>query len=636
MEGPRDDLKWFGEGFDGFPKRLPDDCVEYILLVIDSNLKSKKEILTRLELIRKEAQKISSNLLKNYIWQRDGFKLESNSDKGLIYLHGLTNYGDSVEDEWLVVYILRELSAQYPDLWIRVGDTDGEFLLIEAANALPRWLNPEIAENRVWIHQSSLHVIPLETGSRGSLPRNLDLHAAHDILRSSPTTLLHSLPLEEEAFYRLRNYPSQITDSLHYSQLRIPRKLAYILHELPTSIAPAVESFYLRDPIAIKALQKSQDALCFPPNDFVQVSVRFTKVLFAQVRSQQFPPPENWKKIVSEATHQSSAVVTGHSDHSRLDLGMKITCGFEMLVNDPAYQDNRAVREINLLLDDIATENVTLPSDEEIFSWEGQSRDDDEKWLDINFEDFEKELQGKRQESDPTLGPKVFGPEPPTGFGDANTKADLQKMVERFEKFMKDEDAGEDGADVDEMDIDDDGDDESGDSEDDSSDDENQDIKFDNDEFARMMREMMGLPAERLETSSGIRGQSDSLKDQEPRKDQSSEDVSEEEDRNEGEEIRKVMQMMEKELTEVGALNLEGMPNQSAHNQALALEKPTTDSDVESGSDDEVDIDLNLAKNLLESFKSQAGMAGPGGNLMGMLGVSMPRDEDDELPAKKQ
>lgn len=65
------------------------------------------------------------------------------------YLHGLTNYGDSVEDEWLIVYILRELSRQFPNVWIKVVDTDGEFLLIEAANALPRWLNPEIADNRV-------------------------------------------------------------------------------------------------------------------------------------------------------------------------------------------------------------------------------------------------------------------------------------------------------------------------------------------------------------------------------------------------------------------------------------------------------------------------------------------------------
>lgn len=72
---------------------------------------------------------------------------------GPLHLHGLTNYGDSIEDEWLIVYILRQLSNQFSNLWIKVVDTDGEFLLIEAANALPRWLNPEIADNRVsfWI-----------------------------------------------------------------------------------------------------------------------------------------------------------------------------------------------------------------------------------------------------------------------------------------------------------------------------------------------------------------------------------------------------------------------------------------------------------------------------------------------------
>jgi len=30
-----------------------------------------------------------------------------------------------------------------------VRDTDGEFLLIEAANDLPAWVSPENAENRV-------------------------------------------------------------------------------------------------------------------------------------------------------------------------------------------------------------------------------------------------------------------------------------------------------------------------------------------------------------------------------------------------------------------------------------------------------------------------------------------------------
>lgn len=68
---------------------------------------------------------------------------------GVPLLRGRTNFGDSIADEWLTVYLLRELSGHFQDAWIRVYDTDGEFLLIEAANVIPRWLNPEVAENRV-------------------------------------------------------------------------------------------------------------------------------------------------------------------------------------------------------------------------------------------------------------------------------------------------------------------------------------------------------------------------------------------------------------------------------------------------------------------------------------------------------
>lgn len=42
MDGPQDDLKWFGEGFDGFPKRLPEDTVAYILVIVDSRLTQKE------------------------------------------------------------------------------------------------------------------------------------------------------------------------------------------------------------------------------------------------------------------------------------------------------------------------------------------------------------------------------------------------------------------------------------------------------------------------------------------------------------------------------------------------------------------------------------------------------------------
>lgn len=36
---------------------------------------------------------------------------------------------------------------------IRIEDNDGEFLLIEAADYLPKWLDPDNSANRVSIHK---------------------------------------------------------------------------------------------------------------------------------------------------------------------------------------------------------------------------------------------------------------------------------------------------------------------------------------------------------------------------------------------------------------------------------------------------------------------------------------------------
>jgi hypothetical protein len=80
----QDNFPTFGEGFEGFPKRLPDDCVEYSLFIIDAKLKNNRERLAKLEAVRKEALKLTGNLLKEYIWQRDHFHLEHESKDGLL------------------------------------------------------------------------------------------------------------------------------------------------------------------------------------------------------------------------------------------------------------------------------------------------------------------------------------------------------------------------------------------------------------------------------------------------------------------------------------------------------------------------------------------------------------------------
>lgn len=43
-----------------------------------------------------------------------------------------------------------------------------------------------------------------------------------------------------------------------------------------------------------------------------------------------------------------------------------------------------------------------------------------------------------------------------------------------------------------------------------------------------------------------------------------------------------------------------------------------------------VDIELNLVKNVLESYKSQQGLPGPVGNILGQFGIVLPADADDE------
>jgi hypothetical protein len=611
------------EGFQGFQMQLPENCIEYMLFIINTQL-DNKTLLSSLEEVRKAALRLTDDLTKDYIWQRDSFNLELKRENGLTYLHGSTDYGDCVEDEWMVVYLLRELTRSFSNLWVRVADSDGEFLLVEAANVLPKWLSPEIDANRVWIHDGKLYVIPPGEGER-----SLSLPDAVKVLESKPETLVHSPFIEAEAFYRLEKYPGQISEHLHHSKVTVPRKLAYILHDRPKAIAPAIEAFYLRDAFFLRPLLSEKATLTFPPVDLVTVSVRFTKVLFAQLKSQRFEPPPAWKSLIQAA--ESEAVNGGDEAQKKLaqlEMGMKVTCGFEMLARKAAKSDNRLVREIAIVLEDLEEDgDAALPTDDDIKTWKDFDREDDESWMDINYEDFERELEGKASGRARSKGEKS------AGFGDAAAQADLKKIVSRFEAFLNDEQAGIEGAELDEMDEDDDNSDD--DEEMDLSDDDSEmdkEVSFDETQFARMMREMMGFPSEPEANNVKLPDRSSKGKDVDTGMDDDAE-------------IQQLMKQFESELKGHGALDLDPKPGKSAAIKGKAKEMPgisITPADEEAhedeSGDEEVDIDYNLAKNLLESFKGQAGLAGPAGNILSMMGFQLPRDEgeDDVVEEMKQ
>lgn len=457
----------------------------------------------------------------------------------------------------------------------------------------------------MWINRGNLVIIKArDIESARQAGETLSIQEVRRIALQEPKLLLKSDTVEGEAFYRLRNYPRQIVENMHNTVATIPRKIAFLLQRKPAYISPAIEAFYLRDPIALKPLRvKGNPNLIFQPDDLVNVGVRFPKAGYAQLKSQDFPVPAAWAGKLPQKIETES--------YSQAELGMKISCGFEMLLSDPQSRDKHAVREMKMLLEDLDTGDEILPTDEDISQWPMQV--DDEKWLDISFDDLEGELGGK----DKARGKKRGG------FGDKTAQENLQRIVAQFEQFLNDDSAGPDGAglfdegsdDTDDVDSEDDFEGEG----------EDKEASFDEQRFADMMREMMGMPADAGASGSGRVRQGNFPAMESGRVEELDSDVEEH-----GEDIRPLIQQMEAELNEYGALDLDPTPRKiDASKRDLKGKGPTKSGHMhgEPDGDAETNTDVNLARNLLESFRSQGGAAGPGGNMMGLMGLKMPRDE---------
>jgi len=89
------------------------------------------------------------------------------------------------------------------------------------------------------------------------------------------------------------------------------------------------------------------------------------------------------------------------------------------------------------------------------------------------------------------------------------------------------------------------------------------------------------------------------------------------------------MAKMEQELVEAGAIERD---RPGADTSFIYDKKGKTRGKqrVLEDDDDDANIDYAIAKNMLESLKSQGAMAGPAGNLLSSMGIKMPRDEADE------
>ncbi|XP_071505340.1 protein ecdysoneless homolog [Diadema antillarum] len=692
------------------------NVVEYDLFPNVTFQEGREDVIrSQLEELRVQLITHISPLLVDYIWQRDQFNLTLLVPTGgdcPPHLHGVTDFGDNVDDEWVIVYFLSQLTAAFPGLVACVQDNDGDFLLIEAAYHLPKWLEPETSINRVFIYDGSLHIIPKPNNPAelAFLPVGVPTksHAVQTVRHHSQRTLANSA-IREVVSERIRGFPGKIYSNFHHTHCLVPAKLATVLGHQPGLVAPAVDAFYQRDPLDLKACRVMKH---FPPQDLVMMSVKFTRCLYAQLSQQHFTPDRRsgWKLPSSSSPKFRLA-----------ELGMKLAHGFEILCANGHQGKKAEVNESKVMTpdpDDVASgvrwerflkslrekgffrgelagsrlhrelltsakrfyaETVVTQSHDQpsSSSWREPAQQifnilrtvpcdlqrlkeqeqnlpplDSDSWMELSVEELDAMIakaSGKEEAASSAHGSgALMGHEPKA---DASTDVDFDpgRVTESLKSFV-DAMSGLKGAEF-------------------PAGAGNGDIDFDASEFERAMWNILALDfrdAGRQEDDSDSDLMSDKdyqMGDDDGDDDDDDEAENDDDGGEDDEEIRELMEQMDQELarTEVGqsfekepvatgdsevwgvmdqagqALGTAGAVGPS-HSLAGRRErhKDEEEEDEDKGADGDADdayrpveVDLNLLKNILESYSSQQGLAGPASNILHSMGVRVPMNADD-------
>lgn len=344
------------------PPSISEDTIQYTLYPPPA-LAEKSSATTLAACV----QAYVSELLPNFIWHRDSFEVKVAKDidsaaarDNKWMLEGRMRVGDSIDDEWCVVWILREISKKW-DFAITVMDSDGEFLLIEAAEVLPSWVKPSNSENRVWIYSGFLHLIPFQhisapgkpkrrrkfPGSKDSddegdivgddLEEYLAIDDALKLVRDATVETRAPRTVENTVWQRTSGYPAAARSHVHTTKAYLPLDIARALSVHPSLVQKPVETFYTRDAVQLRAAHRMTR---FPPHSAVLTTIKLTRPAYAQLVGQKFFPP----KIFGCFKEREGSDVWRWRD-----TGMKLACGFEMIYQESKSRTDTASKTSEVL-----------------------------------------------------------------------------------------------------------------------------------------------------------------------------------------------------------------------------------------------------------------------------------------------
>lgn len=631
--------------FFGKHSRLPDDTVFYAIYP-DFSLSAVSSAAAEQQLQSLHLQILStlSPLISDYIWQHEPFSLSISSSDSIPHLHGKVKFGDNLDDEWFVVFLLFEVSRTFPSLSIRVWDTDGEFLLIEAAFHLPRWLNPENSTNRVFIRQNEVHIIPRKQfSSTPTLKDALKFLIEHREITGASDSVQSAIK------GRISDYPERARRNVHRVRVRVPVSVAQVLKQEPCLISLAVEAFYDRDIDTMKFAAKMEKFL--PKGreeELVLVSVKMSRAMYGQLIQQKFQAPKCYPMPPMPPR-------TDQSTYMEAELGMKIACGLEMMYQQrkkegeegkgstwEAFRESLGKsgyfqgllpgsKEYKRLMENAEEyyrrstlhhrasemlsapvrridEILALPYASDDFNAQEVPPSDDDSWLYGGEEELNSVLQERQREMElyeeqqkrKQKGKEKVIDDDSSNLGDiANSVKDFVRKVASYQ-----------GAEVP----------------------ENRDLKDVEFDTERFMKELESVTRRR----AGRGGDSDSDHEEDSSMDM---DFDESEDGSDIEEEPEHAEDKQEDFMHAYSEVLNEELRDTTLKKSFVRAKDETIEGVSKGEEDEmdedftpVDVDVNLVKSLLDSFSSQQGLPGPASNLLGLMGKQLP--QDDPAPAK--
>lgn len=559
------------------------------------------------------------------------------------HLSGHLRFGDNLEDEWFVVYILFEISRQFPNLSIRVWDSDGEFLLIETAYHLPKWLNPETSVNRVFIRRGLLHIIQQ---SRFQTNPSLEDSLRFLVTGGDESETRASDAVQLQLRKKISEYPERAYKNVHKVRVIVPVSVAWVLKHEPCLISLAVEGFYDRDIDSMKYAAKMEKFLPKgKAEEMVEVVVRMSRAMYAQLVQQKFQAPGCFP--MPERNNVAKYI--------EAELGMKITCGFEMMYQlrkkqgdegkgstweafreslenfgyfegllpgskeykrlmekaEGYYRNNSLhVRASEVLSAPVKRidQILALPHSADDFMNQELPPSDDDSWLYGGEDELNAALLERQKEMEvhSLKHKKKHKSEQQDGSVSCEDldKYDLGGIAKSMETFVKKMSSYE-GAEV-------------------PQDRNLKDIDFDVDQFMKDMEMVMGRHGSR-EDGSDVDPEDGLSSDLDfDDFDEDSEHSEEMEEERGDEFMNTYSDALSKELKNTTL----SKTFVRAHEESSRKDDEGTSGGRDNEMDDfsPVDVDFNLVKNFLESYSSQEGLSGPASNLLGLMGLKLPND----------